>query len=271
MTRFTRSALASIAVAHLAFAALTPLALAEPPPTNAPADGGQDPDNEQFDKLLEAQKRYAAIAQAGGWPALPDGEPMKPGERYDCARIQALEKRLEVEGYRAHAGDAPAEPAETPKASAKPEQQARAEKEAGGDKGTPAADTGAASNCEYRSDLAEAVKDFQHDRYLTSDGIVGGQTQARLAKPVDDVLAKIDYALKRWRANAANLSGSYIVVNIPAFELAVYEGRRETLRMPVIVGLPDWQTPEMSDKIETIVVNPSWGIPKSIAAAEVLP
>src|SRR5687767_8190340 len=118
MTRFSLAVLASMVAALLAFASLTPLALAQPPPIY----GGQDPDNEQFDKLLEAQKRYAAIAQAGGWPALPDGEPMKPGERYDCARLEALEKRLEVEGYRAHADDAPAETkvapsAQTPKAN----------------------------------------------------------------------------------------------------------------------------------------------------------
>ena len=115
------------------------------------------------------------------------------------------------------------------------------------------------------------MKDFQYDRYLVSDGVVGGQTLRRLAKPVADVVSKIDYALQRWRANAANLSGSYILVNIPTFELAVYEGRREVMRMPVVVGLPDWETPEMSDKIESLVLNPSWNIPKSIADSEVLP
>ncbi len=240
MMRIVRKALPSIAAA-LAFTSSPPFAVAEPP-APAPSNAAQDPDNDQFRKLLEARTRYQAIADGGGWPALPDGDPIKPGERHDCARVQALQKRLEVEGYR----EAPA----------------------GAEAAAP---TGEAEGCEFGPGLAAAVKDFQHDRYLTSDGIVGGQTQRRLARPVEDVLAKIDFALKRWRANAANLSGSYIVVNIPAFELAVYEGPSEVLRMPVIVGLPDWQTPEMSDKVDSIVVHPSWNIPKSIASAEVLP
>jgi murein L,D-transpeptidase YcbB/YkuD len=282
-------------VAALALMFVAPPALAEPPPSGAPANGGQNPDNEQFEKLLEAEKRYRSIADAGGWPALPDGDAIKPGERADCARLEALRKRLEVEGYgsgSAQAGMKPANSASTATEGAAPDaatavgtdkavpapsvhldvpDSGKAATAAGADKSAPTATAGTKTGCEYGPDLVAAVKDFQHDRYLTVDGIVGGQTQRQLAKPVADVLAKIDYALKRWRANASNLSGSYILVNIPAFDLAVYEGRSEVLRMPVIVGLPDWQTPEMSDKVDSIVVNPSWNIPKSIAEAEVIP
>jgi murein L,D-transpeptidase YcbB/YkuD len=273
-------------VALLALASFAPVALSQPPapPTQ---NGGQNPDNDQFDQLLEAEKRYRAIADAGGWPALPDGDPMKPGERHDCARLEALAKRLAVEGYRsgtvqaASAGSAAqgtppaAEAARAPQAKenapAPRSSPARGSAANAPGSDTPPAQAGAQAGCEYGPELVAAVKDFQHDRYLTVDGIVGGQTQRQLAKPVADVLAKIEYALKRWRANASNLSGSYILVNIPAFDLAVYEGRREVLRMPVIVGLPDWQTPEMSDKVDSIVVNPTWNIPKSIAEAEVIP
>ena len=219
----------------------------------------QNPDNDQYDRLVEAERRYRGIADGGGWPAIPDGDPMKPGERYECSRLEALEKRLAAEGYRGSTDSAQPAPA-APKAAA-PEADAP---KAG-------ANAAATADCEYGPTLASAVNDFQYDRYLVSDGIVGGQTLRQLVKPVADVLSKIDYALQRWRANAANLSGAYILVNIPTFELAVYEGRREVLRMPVIVGLPDWETPELSDKIEYIVINPSWNIPKSIADSEVLP
>lgn len=231
---------------------------ADAAPADATPPAPQNPDNDQYDKLVEAERRYRGIADGGGWPAIPDGDPMKPGQRYECSRLETLEKRLAAEGYRGStdsAQPAPAAPkAEAPKAAAP---------KAG-------ANAAATADCEYGPTLASAVKDFQYDRYLVSDGIVGGQTLRQLVKPVADVVSKIDYALQRWRANAANLSGSYILVNIPAFELAVYEGRREVLRMPVIVGLPDWETPELSDKIEYIVINPSWNIPKSIADSEVL-
>jgi murein L,D-transpeptidase YcbB/YkuD len=267
-------------VAALAFAFVCPPAFAQQPPSAAPASGGQDPDNDQFDKLLEAEKRYRSIADAGGWPALPDGDPIKPGERADCARLEALKKRLEVEGYRGDGAQAARKPAtegaadeavQAPSVHLDVPASGEAAPAADADKAAPAGAAAANAGCEYEPELVAAVKDFQHDRYLTVDGIVGGQTQRQLAKPVTDVLAKIEYALKRWRANASTMTGSYVLVNIPAFELAVYEGRSEVLRMPVIVGLPDWQTPEMSDKVDSIVVNPSWNIPKSIADAEVIP
>jgi len=219
-------------------------------PANATPPAQQNPDNDQYDKLVEAEQRYRGIAGSGGWPVIPDGDPMKPAQRYECTRLEALEKRLSAEGYRG-TNDA-AQQAPTPPSPSAPNAAAKAD-------------------CEYGPMLVSAVKDFQHDRYLVSDGIVGGQTLKQLIKPVEDVLAKIDYSLQRWRANAANMSGSYILVSIPSFELAVYEGRSAVLRMPVIVGLPDWQTPELSDKIEYIVINPSWNIPKSIADSEVLP
>jgi len=239
-------------------------------PSGATPPAPQNPENDQYDKLVEAEQRYRGIADGGGWPVIADGDPMKPGQRYECSRLETLEKRLAAEGYRGStnsAQPATAAPETAPVETAKPES---AESKEGAPK-AGASSAAATAGCEYGPTLVSAVKDFQYDRYLTSDGIVGGQTLRQLAKPVADVAAKIDYALQRWRANAANLSGSYILVNIPAFDLAVYEGRREVLRMPVIVGLPDWQTPEMSDKIETIVINPSWNIPKSIADDEVLP
>ena len=244
---------------------------AQSPPATKPASAAPahatppDPDNDQYDKLLEAERRYRGIADDGGWPVIPDGDPMKPGQRYECSRLETLEKRLSAEGYRGSTNSAqPAPTALEPAAS-----ESSASKPSASKPG--ASNAGATVDCEYGPTLASAVKDFQYDRYLASDGVVGGQTLKQLVKPVADVSAKIDYALQRWRANAANLSGSYILVNIPAFDLAVYEGRREVLRMPVIVGLPEWQTPEMSDKIESMVINPSWNIPKSIADSEVLP
>src|SRR5688572_5445352 len=98
MTSVPRNSLDSM-VALLALASFAPVALSQPPAPPS-QNGGQNPDNDQFDQLLEAEKRYRAIADAGGWPALPDGDPMKPGERHDCARLEALAKRLAVEGYR---------------------------------------------------------------------------------------------------------------------------------------------------------------------------
>jgi L,D-transpeptidase YcbB len=46
---------------------------------------------------------------------------------------------------------------------------------------------------------------------------------------------------------------------------------REAWRSRVIIGKPDTQTFAFHDEIETIVFNPSWGVPQSIIKNEMLP
>jgi murein L,D-transpeptidase YcbB/YkuD len=56
----------------------------------------QDP---SYAALVAARARYAAMVAAGGWPAIADGPPLKPGARNP--RVAALRTRLAAEGYEA--------------------------------------------------------------------------------------------------------------------------------------------------------------------------
>ena len=49
------------------------------------------------------------------------------------------------------------------------------------------------------------------------------------------------------------------------------DGAKEIWRSRVIVGKPMSQTSAFHDEIETVVFNPSWGVPPSIIANEYLP
>ena len=57
----------------------------------------------------------------------------------------------------------------------------------------------------------------------------------------------------------------------PAFSVRVMDGDQEIWRSRVIVGRPMTQTAAFHDEIETVVFNPSWGVPQSIIANEYLP
>jgi murein L,D-transpeptidase YcbB/YkuD len=59
-------------------------------------------------------------------------------------------------------------------------------------------------------------------------------------------------------------------VNIPAFELIAY-GRERSRRFRVIVGRPSWPSPLLREQIESLVANPDWHVPESIARAEIIP
>ena len=64
----------------------------------------------------------------------------------------------------------------------------------------------------------------------------------------------------------------FVVVNIPAAELNVYDRAGKSLMaMHAIVGKPDKKTPCMTTYIKDIVAYPYWNVPKNIAINEMLP
>jgi murein L,D-transpeptidase YcbB/YkuD len=93
-----------------------------------------------------------------------------------------------------------------------------------------------------------------------------------LESPGDAELADLfRLNLERWRWLPDDLGDFHLLVNIPAYELAVRErdgdaagGWREALRMRVVVGKPGWSTTVMTDTMEQVVFNPTWSIPASI-------
>ena len=92
-------------------------------------------------------------------------------------------------------------------------------------------------------------------------------------QPVDEARLNVVRAnLDRWRWLPVDLGGRYLVANIPEFVLRAFEGDRIAFEMRVVVGGPgDRQTPLFSDVMETVVFNPYWHIPKSIAQGETAP
>ena len=87
----------------------------------------------------------------------------------------------------------------------------------------------------------------------------------------DSAARRVAANLERWRWLPRDFGDRYVMVNTPAFELMVSEGGRHTLTSRVIVGRCDWPTPIVSGDITHVVLSPSWRVPASIAAQEILP
>jgi L,D-transpeptidase YcbB len=124
----------------------------------------------------------------------------------------------------------------------------------------------------YDPQVAGAVAEFQREHGLAADGVIGQQTMAALlaedpARREGDIIANME----RWRWLPADLGARSIVVNIPEFMMRVMDGERVVHEARSIVGRPDAPTPVFSDRMNHIVVNPSWTIPPSIMRNEVLP
>jgi murein L,D-transpeptidase YcbB/YkuD len=82
----------------------------------------------------------------------------------------------------------------------------------------------------------------------------------------------VELNLDRWRWMPDDLGAKHLLVNVPDFMLYAREDGRTIFDMRVVVGTPGRQaTPVFSGDMKTIVFNPSWHIPESIATGETAP
>jgi len=123
----------------------------------------------------------------------------------------------------------------------------------------------------FDEELKHAVINFQQSHGLKADGVIGPLTVRELNVPVEARAQQILVNLERLRWIYSNLSDRYIYVNIADYTLAVIEDNRPVLSMKVVVGKPYWDTPVISSRMTTLIINPSWNIPESIVAEELLP
>ena len=129
----------------------------------------------------------------------------------------------------------------------------------------------------YDAALSDAVARYQEAAGLPSDGVAGPQTIARLNGDGgrDDARSRaITVALERMRwMGGEDLQARHVWVNIPEFTARIREGGHEVFQTRVVVGKTDhdMRTPEFSDRMEYVVVNPRWNVPRSITVKEYLP
>jgi len=220
--------------------------------------------SDQASRLEEALERYREIERRGGWKTVPTDLVMGPGFTYDCERVARLERRLVAEGYLRYVSATPPPPPPLPTDGRKPP-KARPEPP------RPAPAMGLGGPCRYGSELTAAVRAFQADRKILGEGQVGKLTWNELNKPVSQIIDILERDVERWRNLSIDPSGTYLLVNIPFYEVIGYQHGRPSMRMQVIVGQPSWPTPRFSDELEYIVLNPDWGIPDKIAKQEYWP
>ena len=191
--------------------------------------------HEGYERLEEALERYRRIAGRDEPDPVPTGPSLKPGAK--GARVAALRARLAWAA------------------------------EAEGGLSLPETDRPEV----FDFDLEEAVREFQERHGLKADGVAGASTLAELNRTAEEQIRKIVLNLERWRRLPADLGERHILVNIAGFRLDAVEDGRSVLDMKVIVGQRHTRTPVLSSAIETVVLNPSWYVPTSIASKEIWP
>lgn len=123
----------------------------------------------------------------------------------------------------------------------------------------------------YDSSTVLAVRSFQLRNGLEAKGLIGKQTILALNIPPADRARQIMLNMERWRWMPENLGEHHYMVNLASFELSEVDNHDIVDRMDVVVGAVATQTPEFSDELEYVEINPTWTVPYSIATGEMLP
>ncbi|MGB3810013.1 MAG: L,D-transpeptidase family protein [Parvibaculum sp.] len=119
--------------------------------------------------------------------------------------------------------------------------------------------------------VLQGVRRFQSRHGLDPDGSIGRATIAALNVPVEARIQQLEVNLKRLNDVAPTLGRRYVFVNIAGQEVEAVENGDVVIRKRVIVGKEDRQTPEYTSRINSIVLNPYWNVPQSIAMKDLLP
>jgi len=185
-----------------------------------------------YNRLKDQLRRYREIAAAGGWPMLPDGPTLRPGDTDE--RLPVLAARLRA------AGDL-------------------------------TADWDPGNGPAYDETLQDAVKRFQERHGLEEDAIVGKGTVGALNVSVEQRIDQIRLNLERARWVTTGLDRDFVLVNIAGFVAYLVRDSEIVWSTRVVVGKAVTQTPVFRATMKYVVFNPDWTVPWSIATKEILP
>lgn len=123
----------------------------------------------------------------------------------------------------------------------------------------------------FDAELLEAVRRAQRRYGLNPAGVAGAQTIAALNVPVAARIRQIKANMERWRWLPPELERSRVQVNIAAAVLTVFDGDAPVMSMKAVTGRPGDETPMLASRVHSIVFNPPWNVPSTIAERELWP
>lgn len=118
--------------------------------------------------------------------------------------------------------------------------------------------------------LSEAVRRFQERNGLRIDGKPSAKMIERMNIPAADRVSQLKLNMQRLQA-MRDVPPTRVEVNAPAATAILFRDGLTQIEMNAVVGAPGHDTPTLSSEISTIIVNPTWTIPKSIIEKEIRP
>jgi murein L,D-transpeptidase YcbB/YkuD len=189
------------------------------------------PRDEFYNQLKVILAQYQNIKNEGGWQPIPAGPALKKGVKDD--RVTLLRNRLLATG--------------------------------------DLAGTASMLSAIFDDDLKKAVMHFQLRYGLESDGIVGKNTLAAMNVPVEMRIDQIRVNLERIRWVLHEDLDTFVFVNIPGFKVYYVQNEMLEWTSRAQVGKLFRQTPVFKADMTYLEFNPTWTIPPTILAKDILP
>ena len=190
------------------------------------------PRSEEYAALMKEKMRLERLVSRGWGPQVPAGNTLRPGD--SGAAVVALRNRLIAMDY-----------------------------------------MNRSASQTYDAALQRAVQLFQQDHGLTPDGVAGPATLGEINTPVQTRLSQVVVAMERerWMNHPDGRGSRHIWVNLTDFRTQLVDNGRVTFETRSVIGArnDDKQTPEFSDMMTYLEVNPDWTVPRSILGRDYLP
>ncbi|MEM1431905.1 MAG: L,D-transpeptidase family protein, partial [Pseudomonadota bacterium] len=190
------------------------------------------PRTHEYNRLMAERMRLERIRASGGWGAQVRSDKLEPGDTGPT--VIALRNRLIAKGYLPRTASA-----------------------------------------SYDPPMTKAVQAFQLDHGLAADGIAGPATLAHVNSTAEERLGQVLVALERerWLNLPEGLGERHIWVNLTDFHAKVIDDGKVTFATRSVVGdeADGKPTPEFSDHMEYMELNPTWTVPRGILARDYLP
>ncbi len=119
--------------------------------------------------------------------------------------------------------------------------------------------------------LKEALVKLQKRKELTVDGKFGVQVVNYLNNTDEEKFKLIAINLDRYKVLPPKMPERYVWVNLPAYNLELWDNDTLRIESKVVVGKPNTRTPLLTSRISDMVTYPQWTIPNSIIMKEIVP
>ncbi len=125
----------------------------------------------------------------------------------------------------------------------------------------------------YDIAMQQAVQQFQSSHGLVADGTAGASTMSEINTPISARLPMIHVAMERERWLNKPLGQRHVLVNLADFSARIMDDDHLTFETRAVIGkdVSGQRSPEFSDEMEYLEINPVWNVPRSITVKEYLP